>query len=36
MSKKNIAEELPDDIEVVGPGQMLAEAREKLDLRKSK
>lgn len=32
MSKNKDVAELPDDIEVVGPGQMLAEAREKMGL----
>ncbi len=30
MSKENTVTDLPEDIEVVGPGQMLVEAREKL------
>lgn len=32
MSKENTVKELPEDIEVIGPGQMLAEAREKIGL----
>lgn len=32
MSEMNAIEELPEDIEVIGPGQMLAEAREKQKL----
>jgi len=32
MSKEKLVEELSEDIEVVGPGQMLREAREKLGL----